>query len=141
MKKMAQRSNNISATIFLALILLLAYQNLSAQDQSPLELNKQLLLDFFAFEGTRIERMERFLAEDYVQHSPQGAIDKGRLPSTSMSLIFVDAPRSQRFLAGHPRLVSTLIPLVIVHLMWWTLAVKYDFFSLYPTRYRLFLVC
>jgi hypothetical protein len=51
-----------------------------------------------------------------------------------------DAAWSDKFLLGYPRLISTLIPLVIVHLMWWTLAIKYDFFSFYPTRYRLFLV-
>ena len=51
-----------------------------------------------------------------------------------------DATWSEKFLASHPRLVSTLIPLLIVHTMWWSLAIRHDFFSFYPTRYRLFLV-
>lgn len=33
--------------------------------------NKQLVIDFFAFQGGRQERVERFMAEDYVQHNPR----------------------------------------------------------------------
>lgn len=40
----------------------------------------------------------------------------------------------------NPRLISALIPFLFVHLMWWSLAIKHDFFSFYPRRYRLFLV-
>jgi predicted SnoaL-like aldol condensation-catalyzing enzyme len=44
----------------------------SAFAQAPdLQANKQLLLDFFHFQGTREERAERFLADDYVQHNPR----------------------------------------------------------------------
>ena len=39
--------------------------------ESRLAANKQLLLDFFSFQGTDIERMQRFLADDYVQHNPR----------------------------------------------------------------------
>ena len=36
------------------------------------ESNKQILLDFFAFEGgTRQERAELFMTEDYIQHNPR----------------------------------------------------------------------
>ena len=35
------------------------------------EQNKQLLLDFFEFTGTREERAERFLSDGYVQHNPR----------------------------------------------------------------------
>ncbi len=71
MKNIALRITNIPVVILLAMILLFGYQNLIAQEQSEQGINKQLLLDFFAFEGTRIERMDRFLAEDYVQHNPR----------------------------------------------------------------------
>ncbi|MDG2091592.1 MAG: nuclear transport factor 2 family protein [Gammaproteobacteria bacterium] len=77
MKKIALRMSNISVLLMLALVLLLSYQNLSAQEQSELEFNKQLLIDFFAFEGSGIDRMEQFMAEDYVQHNPRFlAMDK-----------------------------------------------------------------
>jgi predicted SnoaL-like aldol condensation-catalyzing enzyme len=33
--------------------------------------NKQLIVDFFAFRGTRQERADKFLAPDYVQHNPR----------------------------------------------------------------------
>lgn len=39
--------------------------------QAELNANKQLLLDFFAYQGAREERAERFLAEDYIQHNPR----------------------------------------------------------------------
>ncbi len=42
-------------------------QNSQTQEQ----INKQLLLNFFAFTGTDIERMEQFLADDYIQHNPR----------------------------------------------------------------------
>ncbi len=77
MKNIPLRINYISVTILLVLILLFAYQNLSAQDQSEQEINKQLLLDFFAFEGSDLERMEQYMDEDYVQHNPRFlAMDK-----------------------------------------------------------------
>lgn len=38
---------------------------------TQLEANKQLLLAFFHFQGTREERARRFLADDYVQHNPR----------------------------------------------------------------------
>ena len=39
---------------------------------TDLEANKQLLLDFFAFQGgTREERSELFMVEDYIQHNPR----------------------------------------------------------------------
>jgi hypothetical protein len=63
MKKLALRINNIAVTCLLALILIFAYQNLSAQNQSEQDINKQLLLDFFAFEGSGIDRMEQYMAE------------------------------------------------------------------------------
>jgi predicted SnoaL-like aldol condensation-catalyzing enzyme len=47
-----------------------------AQD-AQLQANKQLLLDFFHFQGTREERAAKFLADDYVQHNPRFlAMDK-----------------------------------------------------------------
>ena len=64
MKKIALRISNISVLLLLALVLLLSYQNLSAQEQSELEFNKQLLIDFFAFEGSDIDRMEQFMADE-----------------------------------------------------------------------------
>ncbi len=77
MKNMALRISNIPVAILLVLISLFTYQNLSAQDQSEQAINKQLLLDFFAFQGTDIERMEQYMAEDYVQHNPRFlAMDK-----------------------------------------------------------------
>lgn len=42
-----------------------------AQNQNQAQANKQLLLDFFTFQGTDEERMQQFLAEDYVQHNPR----------------------------------------------------------------------
>jgi predicted SnoaL-like aldol condensation-catalyzing enzyme len=62
------------------LIAMTIFAPVRAQDPAPcecspsraqLEANKQLLLDFFAFTGTREERAERFLAEDYIQHNPR----------------------------------------------------------------------
>ena len=101
MRNMTLRINNISVTIFLALILLLAYQNLSAQDQSEQEINTQLLLDFFAYEGTRIGRMEQFLAEDYVQHNPRFlAMDK--ITGATGNRAWVEAGNEARARGGIP---------------------------------------
>ena len=77
MKKIALRVTTVPAIILFALLLLFGYQSLRAQGPSEQEINKQLLLDFFAYEGTRIGRMELYLAEEYVQHNPRFlAMDK-----------------------------------------------------------------
>ena len=39
--------------------------------QTELDANKQILLDFFSFEGSREVRAERFMTEDYIQHNPR----------------------------------------------------------------------
>ena len=39
--------------------------------QAELDANKQLLLDFFEYEGSREERSARFQAEGYIQHNPR----------------------------------------------------------------------
>jgi predicted SnoaL-like aldol condensation-catalyzing enzyme len=41
------------------------------QSRAELDSNKQLLRDFFAFNGSLEERAERFLAVDYIQHNPR----------------------------------------------------------------------
>ena len=33
--------------------------------------NKQLIVEFFAYQGARQDRADRFQAEDYVQHNPR----------------------------------------------------------------------
>ncbi|MBN4053669.1 nuclear transport factor 2 family protein [Haliea sp. AH-315-K21] len=77
MKNMTLRISNIPVLLLLALVLLLGYQNLSAQEQSEQEANKQLLIGFFAFQGSDVERMEQYMADDYVQHNPRFlAMDK-----------------------------------------------------------------
>ena len=44
----------------------------TSPDAGQLEANKQLLLDFFAFQGgTREERSELFMVDDYIQHNPR----------------------------------------------------------------------
>jgi predicted SnoaL-like aldol condensation-catalyzing enzyme len=42
-----------------------------SQTRTELEANKQLLRDFFAFNGSLEERAERFLTVDYIQHNPR----------------------------------------------------------------------
>ena len=39
--------------------------------QAELDANKQILLDFFSFQGSREVRAERFMTEDYIQHNPR----------------------------------------------------------------------
>ncbi len=39
--------------------------------QAELDANKQILLDFFSYEGPRQERADRFMTEDYIQHNPR----------------------------------------------------------------------
>ena len=39
--------------------------------QAELDSNKQILLDFFSFEGPRDVRAERFMTDDYIQHNPR----------------------------------------------------------------------
>ena len=48
-----------------------AANNSSLVSPSESEQNKQLLLDFFEFTGTREERAERFLSDNYIQHNPR----------------------------------------------------------------------
>jgi predicted SnoaL-like aldol condensation-catalyzing enzyme len=55
-------------------ILFLIASSIFAQtphDATELERNKQLLLDFFNYQGDRAERAARFFAEDYAQHNPR----------------------------------------------------------------------
>jgi predicted SnoaL-like aldol condensation-catalyzing enzyme len=38
---------------------------------ASLEANKKLVLDWYAFQGSREDRARRFLADDYIQHNPR----------------------------------------------------------------------
>ena len=64
-------------TVLAGLVAVAGLSIVTAQDLAPdggasvRAANKQLLLDFFAFTGTREERREQFLADDYVQHNPR----------------------------------------------------------------------
>lgn len=42
-----------------------------ADPAASLEANKKLVLDWYAFPGSREERARRFLADDYIQHNPR----------------------------------------------------------------------
>lgn len=58
-----------------ACVLLLAFA-VPVYGQRPdttaaLETNKKLVLDWYAFAGSREERARRFLADDYIQHNPR----------------------------------------------------------------------
>jgi predicted SnoaL-like aldol condensation-catalyzing enzyme len=39
--------------------------------QAPAAANRQLIVEFFGFRGSRQDRANRFMAEDYVQHNPR----------------------------------------------------------------------
>ena len=66
-----------TVTAFLLAVSLGTGSALAQAPRPDLEKNKQLLLDFFHFQGTREERAARFLAEDYIQHNPRFlAMDK-----------------------------------------------------------------
>lgn len=60
------------------------------------EANKQLVIDFFAFEGDRELRASRFMTDDYVQHNPR-FLAMDRLTGASGSQAWVEAgPEAQR---------------------------------------------
>lgn len=70
----------IRNSLSMLVLSLCASAQLAAQDPAPcrcapgqaeLEANKQLLLDFFNFAGSRQERAARFLDENYIQHNPR----------------------------------------------------------------------
>ncbi|MAY01694.1 MAG: hypothetical protein CMQ38_01805 [Gammaproteobacteria bacterium] len=61
----------ITILAVLLALLLAAFSYGLVQSQYREDANKQLLLDFFDFEGSGEERMEQFLAEDYIQHNPR----------------------------------------------------------------------
>jgi len=48
-----------------------------------------------------------------------------------------DASFAERLMVKHRRLIGILIPLVFFEVCWWLLAVRWDFFSLFPERYIL----
>merc|ERR1712038_1583869 len=48
-----------------------------------------------------------------------------------------DASFGERLMVKHRRLIGILIPLVFFEVCWWLLAVRWDFFSLFPERYIL----
>lgn len=62
-----------AAIAMMSSVITLAFISLTgqAQNQYQAQINKQLLLDFFNFQGTDEERMQQLLAEDYVQHNPR----------------------------------------------------------------------
>jgi predicted SnoaL-like aldol condensation-catalyzing enzyme len=46
-------------------------QTISQTSVETREANKQLVTDFFAFEGDREERALQFMTDDYIQHNPR----------------------------------------------------------------------
>jgi len=66
-----------SAVAVAALVVCAPWPVLAQDTAAQAAANKQLLLDFFAFQGTRDERVQQFLADDYTQHNPRFlAMDK-----------------------------------------------------------------
>lgn len=48
-----------------------------------------------------------------------------------------DAPWHRKLLIGHRRLIGVFIPFSMFQVAWWCLAIKHDFFALFPDRYAL----
>ena len=48
-----------------------------------------------------------------------------------------DATWTEKLLVKHRRLVGILTPLIFFELCWWCLAVKWNYFALFPDRYIL----
>ena len=46
-----------------------------------------------------------------------------------------NAPMIERILVQHRRLLGVAIPFVFYQVLWWSCAIKYDFFSLFGERY------
>ena len=79
MKPMTLQKTFYPLLVFiLLLIIFIQNQPLNAQpSDDQLAINKQLLIDFFAYEGSDVGRMEQFMAPDYIQHNPRFlAMDK-----------------------------------------------------------------
>jgi predicted SnoaL-like aldol condensation-catalyzing enzyme len=96
------KKNGISAVLLGALfaVVFIAAGG-QAQNLSIEETNKQLLLDFFNFQGTDEERMQQFLAPDYVQHNPRFlAMDE--FTAARGNRAWVEARREARAQGGIP---------------------------------------
>lgn len=68
--------NTILRTCVLACLMVLAaaasgVAQTTSEEAARLAANKQLVVDFFDFEGSREERAERFMTPDYIQHNPR----------------------------------------------------------------------
>lgn len=87
--------------LLLCTALLLNPQQSNAQSQSELDANKQLLLDFFSFQGSDEERMQRFMAEDYIQHNPR-FLAMDQFTGASGNRAWVEARREARARGGIP---------------------------------------
>ncbi|CAD5225688.1 unnamed protein product [Bursaphelenchus xylophilus] len=46
-------------------------------------------------------------------------------------------PKDLPFHERYRKYLATLIPFVIMHAIWWSMAIRYNLFRLYPTRYEL----
>ncbi len=49
----------------------------------------------------------------------------------------LDAKWSQRLLIKHRKLVGILIPLIFCQAIWWSLAIKWNFFALFEERWAM----
>ncbi len=91
------------STLLLSALLAAVFIAAGGQAQNPSieEANKQLLLDFFNFQGSDEERLQQFLAPDYVQHNPRFlAMDK--FTGASGNRAWVEARREARARGGIP---------------------------------------
>ena len=46
-----------------------------------------------------------------------------------------NAPWHERLIVKHRRLVGVAIPFIFYQVIWWSSAINYDFWSLFPERY------
>ena len=46
-----------------------------------------------------------------------------------------NTPWTERVLVQHRRLVGILIPLIFFQLVWWSLAIKWNYFQYFPDKY------
>jgi predicted SnoaL-like aldol condensation-catalyzing enzyme len=70
-------------------------------EATQLERNKQLLLDFFNYQGDPVARAARFFTEDYIQHNPR-FLKMNEVTHASGREAWVRANQAAR---GHARLV------------------------------------
>lgn len=100
--------------------------SIAVETRAPLNQTRPVMKSDRKKRRTSSERMKKYFLEGQALTSTQ---------AQALETLDPSAPWYQRLIVKHRRLVGVAIPFIFFQVIWWSCAIKYNFWSLFPDRY------